>query len=88
MTNSFRHHVAFSNAVNIQLNDLSDTRKNLIVSLDLSEVGAEYQAVIGEITKVARVPGFRPGRAPASLILKRFSKEVLEELKKKVVNRA
>jgi trigger factor len=74
--------------VNIQLNDLSDTRKNLIVSLDLSEVDAEYQAVIGEITKVARVPGFRPGRAPASLILKRFGKEVLEEFRKKVVNRA
>jgi trigger factor len=74
--------------VNIQLNDLSDTRKNLIVSLDLSEVDAEYRAVIGEITKVARVPGFRPGRAPASLILKRFGKEVLEEFRKKVVNRA
>jgi trigger factor len=74
--------------VNIQLNDLSDTRKNLIVSLDPSEVDAEYQAVIGEIAKVARVPGFRPGRAPASLILKRFGKEVREEFRKKVVNRA
>ena len=74
--------------MNIQLNDLSDTRKNLIVSLDRSEVDAEYQAVIGDIAKVARVPGFRPGRAPASLILKRFSKEVQEEFRKKVVNRA
>ena len=74
--------------MNIQLNDLSDTRKNLIVTLDLSEVDADYKAVIGEIAKVARVPGFRPGRAPASLILKRFSKEVLEEFRKKVVSRS
>jgi trigger factor len=74
--------------VNIQLKDLSDTRKNLIVSLDPSEVDAEHKAVIGEITKVARVPGFRPGRAPAALILKRFGKEVLEEFRKKVVSRA
>jgi trigger factor len=74
--------------VNIELQDLSDTRKSLVVTLDVTEVDAEHRAVIAEITKVARLPGFRPGHAPAALIAKRFGKEVLEEFRKKVVSRA
>jgi trigger factor len=74
--------------VNIELKDISDTRKSLVVTLDVTEVEAEHRAVIEEITKVARVPGFRAGRAPAELIVKRFGKEVLDEFKKKVVSRA
>ena len=74
--------------MNIELKDISETRKSLIVSLDKNEVDAEYQSVVGEITRVARLPGFRPGRAPAELIVKRFGKEVQEELKSKVVGKA
>jgi trigger factor len=74
--------------VNIQVNDLSDTRKNLVVTLDKGEVESEHQAVIGEITKQARIPGFRPGKAPAAMITKRFAKEIGDELKHKVVGRA
>ncbi len=74
--------------MNIELQDLTDTRKNLVVSLDPSEVKSEYQAVIGEIAKVARLPGFRPGKAPADLVVKRYGREVMDEFRKKVVNKA
>ena len=47
--------------MNIELKDLSETRKSLVVTLDKSEVDAEHQAVVGEIAKVARLPGFPPG---------------------------
>lgn len=73
--------------MNIELKDISETRKSLLVSLDKNEVDAEYQTVVGEIAKVARLPGFRPGRAPSDLIVKRFGKEVQEELKSKVVGK-
>ena len=58
------------------------------MALDKGEVESEYKAVVGEIAKVARLPGFRPGRAPTELVVKRFGKEVLEEFKQKVVSRA
>jgi trigger factor len=88
VTNSVDHHTFFSDAVNIELKDISETRKSLVVTLDKSEVDNEHQAVVGEIAKYARLPGFRPGRAPAELIVKRFGKEVREELKSKVVGKA
>lgn len=74
--------------VNVQLNNLSATRKSLVVTLDPSEVNAEHQAVVGEIAKVARIPGFRPGKAPAAMVAKRFSKEIADEFKQKVVAKA
>ncbi len=74
--------------MNIELKDISETRKTLVVSLDQPEVDAEHQAAAAEIAKVARLPGFRPGRAPAELVLKRFGKDVQEEFRQKVVARA
>lgn len=74
--------------VNVQLNNVSATRKSLVVTLDPTEVEAEHQAVVGEIAKVARIPGFRPGKAPATMVAKRFGKEIADEFKQKVVAKA
>jgi len=74
--------------VNVQLNSVSDTRKNLVVTLDPSEVDAEHQAVVNSFVLQARIPGFRPGKAPAAMIAKRFGKEIADEFKQKVVAKA
>ena len=88
VTNSLSRNHVVPLPVNVQLNSVSDTRKNLVVTLDPSEVDAEHQAVVTEIGQVARIPGFRPGKAPAAMVLKRFAKEVLDEFKQKVVSKA
>jgi trigger factor len=74
--------------VNVQLNSVSDTRKNLVVTLDPSEVDTEHKAVVAEFSQLARIPGFRPGKAPAAMVLKRFGKEIADEFKQKVVGKA
>ena len=74
--------------MNVQLNSVSATRKSLVVTLDHTEVDAEHQAVIAEFAKQARLPGFRPGKAPAAIVAKRFGKEIAEEFKQKVVAKA
>ena len=74
--------------VNIQLNNVSDTRKSIVVTLDKSEVDAEYQATVSEFSKFAQLPGFRPGKAPANMVLKRYGKDILGEFKEKVVAKA
>jgi trigger factor len=74
--------------VNVQINDLNDTRKTLTVTLDVSEVDAEYKALLGEFAQQVRLPGFRPGKAPAQMVEKRFAKELKEEFKSRVVGKA
>ncbi len=75
-------------AVNIDIQDVSVTRKNLVVALDQSDVEAVYRTVVGEIAKVASMPGFRAGKVPAAMIEKRYAKEIDGELRSKVVDKA
>lgn len=72
----------------VDLKDLSETRKQLIVAFDAAEVDTELQKVTGEIARHVRIPGFRPGRAPAAVITKRFEKEIAQELRQAMVSRA
>lgn len=74
--------------MNIEIKDVSETRKSLVVTLDQAEVAAEHKAVVGEISKQARLPGFRPGKAPAAMIVTRYGKEIAEEFKQKVLAKA
>ncbi|MDX2186935.1 MAG: trigger factor [Opitutaceae bacterium] len=74
--------------MNIEIKDVTETRKNLVVALEASEVAAEHQATVAEFSRMARLPGFRPGKAPAALIQKHYGKEIGEEFKQKVVTKA
>lgn len=74
--------------MNVQINDLNETRKLLTVTLDPSEVDAEYKTLLGEFAQQVRLPGFRPGKAPLPMIEKRFAKELKEEFKGRVVSKA
>lgn len=74
--------------MNVQLNSLSDTRKSLVVSLEASEVDAAHQEVVAEFARQARIPGFRPGKAPAAIVAKRFAKDITDEFKQRVVTKA
>ncbi len=71
-----------------ELKDISDTRKNLVVTLDAEEVGQEQASIGAEFAKMARVPGFRPGKAPLSLVQKKFGKQIGEELRSKIMAKA
>lgn len=88
MSDSTRKTCPYFPPVNVQLNNVSATRKSLVVTLDPSEVDAEHRVVVGEIAKYARLPGFRPGKAPAAMVVKRFGKEIADEFRQKVVAKA
>jgi trigger factor len=74
--------------VNVQLSQVSATRKTLVVALDAAEVSAEHQAVVAEIAKIASLPGFRLGKAPAAMVAKRYHKEIDGEFKQKLMAKA
>ena len=74
--------------MNVQIADINETRKTLTVTLDKGEVDGEYQALLGQYTKQVSLPGFRPGKAPAAMVAKRFGKELKDEFKSKVIGKA
>jgi trigger factor len=78
----------YFNTVNVQITDINETRKTLTVTLDKGEVDGEYNTILGEFTKQVSLPGFRPGKAPAAMVAKRFGKELKDEFKQKVIGKA
>lgn len=62
-------------------------RKILHVDVPADTVAAEYKTVIAAFVKMARVPGFRPGRAPQALVERRYAKEIDEDVRDALVGR-
>lgn len=74
--------------MNVIVEDINDTRKRLSVTLEAEEIQKERDAVLKEVAKAARLPGFRPGKAPLPMIAKRFSREIGDRVKQNVLNDA
>ncbi len=70
--------------MNVTANDISETRKNLLVTVSGEEIASEEKTVLKTIAKQARVPGFRPGKAPENVIRQRYRREIGEELNRAV----
>ena len=58
----------------------STCRRELDLEIPADEVSKAIERVAKEIARVARVPGFRPGKAPLSLIRRRFADDIKGEV--------
>src|SRR2546421_1911387 len=60
-------------------------RRELDLEIPADEVTQALERVAKEFARVARVPGFRPGKAPVSLIRRRFAEDIKGEVVQSLV---
>ncbi len=60
-------------------------RRELELEISAEEVSKATEKVAKELSRVARVPGFRPGKAPVTLIKRRFAEEIKGEVLQSLV---
>src|SRR5436189_5690338 len=60
----------------------------LRIELPPEEVSKEWDAIASSFARLAKIPGYRPGKATRSVIEKRFRKEIQDELTKKLVSKS
>ena len=60
----------------------------LHIELPPEEVAKEWNAIASSFARFAKIPGYRPGKAPRAVIDKRFRKEIQDELTKKLVSKS
>ena len=60
----------------------------LQIELPPEEVSKEWDAIANSFARFAKIPGYRPGKAPRAVIEKRFRKEIQDELTKKLVSKS
>ena len=60
----------------------------LQIELPPEEVSKEWDVIANSFARFAKIPGYRPGKAPRAVIEKRFRKEIHDELTKKLVSKS
>jgi len=67
------------------IEDINQTKKRLIIEIPSDLLEREMQGSLEKLRFTVKMPGFRPGKAPVSLIEKRFGKQVEAEVLEKVM---
>ena len=65
--------------------DESPTKKTLTFEVPAEDVKAATEKTIKVFAKQVRLPGFRPGKAPAHIIRQRFAEEIKGEVLERLI---
>lgn len=69
----------------VDVKDIGPCKKHVKVKVPQTDIAYIRNFVLDEMKSKAAVPGFRPGKAPKDIIAKRFSRELNDEIKQKVL---
>jgi trigger factor len=71
--------------MNVVVEDAGTCRKKIRIEWPAERVQDEYQKLLGQYRKMAKISGFRPGKAPAGLVEKRYGKDILKDVEEMLV---
>ncbi len=63
-------------------------KHSLEISIPVAELESETNRVVGDVQKRAKLPGFRPGKAPASIIRSQFAGEIRQKVMESLIPKA
>ncbi|HEY3602949.1 MAG TPA: trigger factor [Chthoniobacterales bacterium] len=72
----------------VEVETQPDCVATLKIELPPSEVSKEWDAIASSFAAHARIPGYRPGKAPKRVIEAKFRKDIQDELTKKLVSKS
>lgn len=74
------------------MNVTTEQKENCVLDLHIElppeRFNQEWKRIAGEYTRLARIPGFRKGKAPLAAIEKKYGKEIKEEATEKTITAA
>jgi trigger factor len=74
--------------VKTDVQEINATRKTIAVTVTSDEVAEHEAKLIKDFQRQAKIPGFRPGKAPENMVRTRFAKDIQQELKQRIVSQA
>jgi trigger factor len=72
--------------VNVTVETLAPCKKLMRVEVDTQKVDETFDTVTKDFQKVAALPGFRPGKAPKDMVVRKYAKDIEDEVKKKLIS--
>ncbi len=74
--------------MNVTVENLAPCKKLVRVELDAAAVDTAFAAITKDYQKQAALPGFRPGKAPLPMVVKKYDAEIKDEAKRKLIGDA
>ena len=71
-----------------EFTDVSDTQKTITIEIPSDIVDAEIARVAKGYSREVKLPGFRPGKVPATIIKQRFKDQILHDVMHGLIPRA
>lgn len=71
--------------MNVTIEELAPCKKLLRIEVPAQEVDTAFNNTAQEFQRQVRLPGFRPGKAPRAMVLKKFEPDILTEVKRRLV---
>ena len=71
-----------------ELIDVSTTQKQLVFEIPADTVEAAMERVTRDYTRSARIPGFRPGKAPAAVVRKKYKDQIQQDVMQELIPRS
>jgi trigger factor len=56
------------------------------VEVEAQKVDEAFESVLKDFRREANLPGFRPGKAPREMVLRKYEKEIQDEAKRKLIS--
>lgn len=72
--------------MNVTLQSLAPCKKLMRVEVEAAKVDETFEAVTKDFRREASLPGFRPGKAPREMVLRKYEKDIEEETKRKLIS--
>jgi trigger factor len=67
------------------IEDLAPCKKLVRFEVENAKVDEAFETVTRDFQKQAALPGFRPGKAPRDMVIKRYEQDITEEVKQKLI---
>ena len=74
--------------MNVTVEQLAPCKKLMRVEVEAQKVDETFETVTKDFRREARLPGFRPGKAPREMVVRMYDKEIQEEAKRKLISEA
>jgi len=74
--------------VNVSVENLAPCKKLVRVEVEAQKVDQTLDTVTKQFQREANLPGFRPGKAPRDMVLRKYAKDIEDEAKRKLIAEA
>jgi len=71
-----------------EFTDVSETQKTITIEIPSDVVDAEINKVARDYSRQAKLPGFRPGKVPPTLVKQRFRDQILHDVSHTLIPKA